>query len=338
MRAARTLAWVVICALGGCASAQRAQRPHSEPQTVEHAPAQGTAGDAQPKVTARPLLPVKHLKPRHKRARGAKLLPMARTLRGFLAIRGTMHRRRGKVMPDEVDHQWRNLFESLEDAAAEPVEPEREDEMLSTLMRMRMTLETEFEMDTRRYKSVSPELAGLWKDTLAGLDEQIAMMKANSSNTGFSMGESMDEDAVVTLQHPVYIVNVTSYFGRRRDPILRRQTRFHAGVDFGGAQGTLVMAAGPGVVAYADWQGGAGNHVIVVHPNGYRSHYSHLSRILVRQGMTVPAGAPLGLMGDTGRATGPHLHFAVSKHGSFVDPLDVLGVPLSRHGLAQPDS
>ena len=63
-----------------------------------------------------------------------------------------------------------------------------------------------------------------------------------------------------------------------------------------------------------------------------------MAKILVEQGTPVDAGTPLGLMGQTGRATGPHLHFAVSRHGSFLDPLEVVDVPLGVDGNVVPRS
>lgn len=330
---------VLLSVCAGCATTRQASQPQPPP-TPAVAPTVAASEPPPPAEDKRPALPVRKVRPAPRAVlpAGTQPLPASVTLRRFMAVRTAQMRRRGATMPEDVDRTWRQLFEDLEDISAENVEEGREGELLSTLMRLRMSVDAEFDMDKRRYKTVPDELPGLVRDALAGLDEQVHMLRATANPSGFALAEHQDPAAVVTLRHPVHLVNVTSYFGRRRDPILRTQTRFHAGVDFGGAQGTLVMAAGPGVVAHADWQGGGGNHVIVVHPNGLRSHYSHLSRILVRQGMVVDTGAPLGLMGDTGRATGPHLHFSVSKHGAFVDPLDVMDIPMNRDGPVDPES
>jgi murein DD-endopeptidase MepM/ murein hydrolase activator NlpD len=104
-----------------------------------------------------------------------------------------------------------------------------------------------------------------------------------------------------------------------------RGSRFHAGVDIVAAQGTQVRAAAPGRVIFAGFAlGGWGKLVIVSHSNGVTTMYAHLSTIGVRRGALVGTGARLGLVGATGEATGPHLHFEVRFRGAAVDPLPAL--------------
>lgn len=105
-----------------------------------------------------------------------------------------------------------------------------------------------------------------------------------------------------------------------------RGSRFHAGVDFPAERGTSVTAAAGGRVAYADLrEGGHGNLVVVRHRRGVRTFYAHLSRIDVVVGQRVSRGEQLGLVGSTGRSTGPHLHFETRLRGALVDPLRSLG-------------
>ena len=104
-----------------------------------------------------------------------------------------------------------------------------------------------------------------------------------------------------------------------------RGLRFHAGLDMPAPSGTGVAAVAPGRVAYAGWRaGGWGRLVVVAHRAGVRSLYAHLSRIDVRLGERVETGFQLGLVGATGDATGPHLHFEVRVRGAAVDPLPAL--------------
>jgi murein DD-endopeptidase MepM/ murein hydrolase activator NlpD len=104
-----------------------------------------------------------------------------------------------------------------------------------------------------------------------------------------------------------------------------RGLRFHAGLDLPAPSGTGVAAAAPGRVSYAGWRaGGWGRLVVVAHRDGVRSLYAHLSRIDVRLGQRVEAGFQLGLVGATGDATGPHLHFEVRVRGAAVDPVPAL--------------
>lgn len=104
-----------------------------------------------------------------------------------------------------------------------------------------------------------------------------------------------------------------------------RSDRFHAGIDIPAAVGTPVAAAAPGRVVYAGWRdGGWGLEVTIAHGSGVRTIYAHLSRVDVALGQQVPTGAPVGLVGATGDANGPHLHFEVRLRGAAVDPLSAL--------------
>ena len=104
-----------------------------------------------------------------------------------------------------------------------------------------------------------------------------------------------------------------------------RGNRFHAGIDIIAPTGTPVLATRAGrVVSAGRARGGWGKLVVVSHSDGVQSLYAHLSKVDVRRGQSVPAGARLGLVGSTGDATGPHLHFEVRLSGAAVDPLAAL--------------
>jgi murein DD-endopeptidase MepM/ murein hydrolase activator NlpD len=104
-----------------------------------------------------------------------------------------------------------------------------------------------------------------------------------------------------------------------------RDDRFHAGVDFPANAGTPVGAAASGYVSWAGWMdGGFGYTVRVVHPRGVVTCYAHLSHVSVDVGQRVSAGTLVGLVGATGHASGPHLHFEVRVRGATVDPLPAL--------------
>jgi murein DD-endopeptidase MepM/ murein hydrolase activator NlpD len=107
-----------------------------------------------------------------------------------------------------------------------------------------------------------------------------------------------------------------------------RGTRFHGGLDFPAPTGTAVSAAGRGHVVYAaQHAGGWGKLVVIKHGSGVRTLYAHLSRIDVTVRQRVPSGAVVGLVGATGHATGPHLHFEVLVRGAVVDPLTAFAAP-----------
>jgi peptidoglycan hydrolase-like protein with peptidoglycan-binding domain len=124
--------------------------------------------------------------------------------------------------------------------------------------------------------------------------------------------------AALPLSWPVQIPTLGDRFGPRRD-------RFHSGVDFIAPSGTPVYAAREGRVVFAGWaDGGYGFLVVVAHGKGERTWYAHLSRIDVRPGVWVGTGVRVGLVGATGDATGPHLHFEVRIRGAVIDPLRAL--------------
>ncbi len=113
--------------------------------------------------------------------------------------------------------------------------------------------------------------------------------------------------------------SVSSGYGERTDPINRNRA-LHTGVDFELPTGTPVVAAGAGEVTEAGWDAQYGQTVVIQHLGGYASRYAHASELLVRKGDAVKAGQTIARSGNTGRSTGPHLHFEVLKQGKFVDP------------------
>jgi murein DD-endopeptidase MepM/ murein hydrolase activator NlpD len=118
---------------------------------------------------------------------------------------------------------------------------------------------------------------------------------------------------------PASVRSITSGFGYRRDPF-NGHAAMHSGIDFKGAVGSPIFAAAEGRVTYAGWRGGYGKAVEVTHANGLMTRYAHLSRIDVKVGQMVAAGATLGGLGSTGRSTGPHLHFEVRINDRAVNP------------------
>jgi len=115
------------------------------------------------------------------------------------------------------------------------------------------------------------------------------------------------------------IRSISSTFGWRRSP-LSRGGRYHRGVDIRGAYGKPVLAAATGYVTYAGRDPGYGNLVVVNHGSGMYTWYGHLSRIHVGKGAKVTRGQRIGVVGSTGQATGPHLHFEVRVNGVPVNP------------------
>jgi len=115
--------------------------------------------------------------------------------------------------------------------------------------------------------------------------------------------------------------SLTSPFGERDHVMGGSGTQFHAGVDLAVPIGSPVRAAQEGIVVFAGYNGDYGKVVKLDHLNGYSTLYAHNARIFVHVGQTVKQGQVICLSGNTGRSTGPHLHFEVHKDGWPIDPL-----------------
>jgi murein DD-endopeptidase MepM/ murein hydrolase activator NlpD len=117
-------------------------------------------------------------------------------------------------------------------------------------------------------------------------------------------------------------VHFSGGYGWRSDPFYHVQ-KFHHGIDFGGPEGTSIYAAGSGRVEKAEFNwGGYGNMVLIDHGFGYHTRYAHLSAINVEKGETVTRGQIVGLMGNTGRSKGTHLHYEVLFKNKDVNPIN----------------
>lgn len=113
---------------------------------------------------------------------------------------------------------------------------------------------------------------------------------------------------------------VSSSFGYRSDPF-KGSSSFHAGIDIAAETGDFVFAAQGGTVMAAERSPARGNYIVIDHENGLKTSYMHLSSLAVSAGDKVVKGQRIGQVGSTGRSTGPHLHFQVSKQNKTVNPL-----------------
>jgi murein DD-endopeptidase MepM/ murein hydrolase activator NlpD len=122
------------------------------------------------------------------------------------------------------------------------------------------------------------------------------------------------------LAEPLDAYKVTSPFGKRRDPFNRRWA-MHEGVDLVAPLKTPIVATAPGTVVFAGWKGSYGRLVEISHGPRVTTRYAHLAEILVEHGDTVQTGERIGLLGSSGRSTGPHLHYEVLFDKVHRDPM-----------------
>ena len=131
------------------------------------------------------------------------------------------------------------------------------------------------------------------------------------------------------LRTPLRYDHISSPYNlKRQHPILKRIMP-HLGIDYSAATGTPIWAAADGLISFAGRRGANGNLVSVRHGHGFESHYAHLWKIGhgIKSGVKVTQRQVLGLVGSTGRSTGPHLHFALKRNGRFLDPATQLNGP-----------
>lgn len=113
---------------------------------------------------------------------------------------------------------------------------------------------------------------------------------------------------------------ITSDFGYRSNPFTGKQTETHSGLDFKGNIGDPIKTTADGTIEFAGVKGGYGNCIIVAHENNVKTLYGHLSKIRVRENQKVNAGDVIGDLGNTGRSTGPHLHYEIIVNNEKINP------------------
>ena len=133
--------------------------------------------------------------------------------------------------------------------------------------------------------------------------------------------EDIKRIAMIPSLRPVEEGYLNSTFGYRMDPI-DNVKRFHQGQDITVKTGSPIYAPADGVVKRAYYAGGFGNHIKLEHGSGYTTLFAHLSKIKVKHGQKVKRGEIIGLTGNTGRSTAPHLHYEIHHNGKPQNPLD----------------
>ncbi len=156
----------------------------------------------------------------------------------------------------------------------------------------------------------------------AGKTHQAMWFQAPGSDAGKGSYYALDGTSLrrAFLSSPVEFSRISSGFAMRFHPVLK-QFRAHLGTDFAASTGTPARTVGDGVVSFAGVQNGYGNVVFIRHSGNKETVYAHLSKLLVQRGDTVSQGQTIGLVGATGWATGPHLHFEVRINGVQHDPM-----------------
>ncbi|WP_171683171.1 M23 family metallopeptidase [Paenibacillus planticolens] len=162
----------------------------------------------------------------------------------------------------------------------------------------------------------------LGEETLASftaLNSEVKELQTSLIETKQKVADKQHLLAITPTLFPTNTKVVTSTFGYRTDPFTHRPS-FHSGIDFGARENDAVYATADGKVVSTGKDIYHGNNIVIEHSKGLRTWYMHLNKILVNNGDNVVKGSTIGLVGSTGRSTGPHLHYEVLKNGESIDP------------------
>jgi len=159
--------------------------------------------------------------------------------------------------------------------------------------------------------------------TLASLIENIeAREEVYNKMEAMLLKQSVLKETLPSL-YPVNVPYTSSSYGWRRDPILGKRA-FHEGIDFSAAHGEPIYATAGGIVEKAGRAGAYGNLVTINHGGGLQTRYAHISKILVKKGDIVKKEDLIAYVGNTGRSTGPHLHYEIRLNKHSLDPKQYL--------------
>ncbi len=166
--------------------------------------------------------------------------------------------------------------------------------------------------------------------SVSGITKRFYQYKSPTDGSIDYFDEQGKSNRKFLMRKPISEGIFRSGFGMRYHPILH-VSRLHSGVDWANSIGTPILAAGDGIVSFADWDTGYGRHVEIQHAYDFTTTYSHMSAFAkgITEGVHVRQGQVIGYLGNSGLATGPHLHYEVLVKGEFKDPM-AIKLPRSR--------
>ncbi|MCI8623970.1 MAG: M23 family metallopeptidase [Provencibacterium sp.] len=201
------------------------------------------------------------------------------------------------------------------------------------------------EGDTKSVSAVigSEELTGFlqenlpvyWRDLLnrfgllseEAVEDGMGGVYPGTLNAGAERPRNVTFSPVLLTAQPRVPVSgrVSSGFGWRDNPLAPGRYDFHTGLDIAAAEGTVILAALPGVVSDTGYSDSYGNYLHIAHAGGLETHYAHCAELIAKTGEVIRQGERIALVGSTGNVTGPHLHFEIRQQGLCCDPLPQLG-------------
>lgn len=183
--------------------------------------------------------------------------------------------------------------------------------------------------ESGRGGAIATDIPALEADTRdkLGNAQQLALYLKRQLSTDVrpALEATLAYEAAIPSRKPIGDSSeMTSTFGKRSNPFGFGSREFHNGLDFVDEYGAPVIATAPGKVVEAGYNGGYGNQIAIQHEYGYQTLYAHLSEIRVELGDPIGRGDIIGALGNTGRSTGPHLHYEVRLNGKPINPQNFL--------------
>ncbi len=255
-----------------------------------------------------------------------------------------------------LEQDYKNYLKGLSSLQAEYEkndEPEKA-EMVKDMIEYEKTIrkntnheltDEDFEDDSEKDKAkIQPAKVKTAKSEEKGkpkVEKQKKVEKPNASKSSKEKPEKQEPETIIEnveeltpkndadpytpnlVPLPESASRITSPFGTRMHPVLKREMK-HNGVDFGSPMNTKTYAAANGRVTVAQYSKSFGNFIMIEHENGYVTVYAHLESMSVKPGDVVKKGDEIALSGNTGRSTGPHLHYEIRLDGTPIDPDDYL--------------
>jgi murein DD-endopeptidase MepM/ murein hydrolase activator NlpD len=170
--------------------------------------------------------------------------------------------------------------------------------------------------------------ADLITETTKGLDtlsEVVRLQRASYDEVKKQVHNNEEMLASIPTTLPVALNTNTIYLASAFGPCMHpfyKMLKFHKGMDFSGPIGTPILSTGKGTVEACGNAKGVGKFVLINHGFNYHSFYAHLEKIEVKKGQSVKRGDVIGLLGNSGQVSGPHLHYEVHKNGNPIDPIN----------------
>lgn len=246
------------------------------------------------------------------------------TLSGIAATYGLTLEKLLAMNPDYSEETYIRIGDLINVTVPEPE--------LSVIVTKQKSYEEYFDLPVEYIKndSMYTTYSNVINEGISGHRAVIANIQyTNGTQTNIEILEQkVTQEAVArvvevgTLTPPTYIRPVSA--GYISSNYGFRWGRLHGGIDYACCTGTSVMASSSGYIVEAGWNGSYGYTVLINHPDGKQTRYAHLSRLYVSCGQSISQGEVIGLSGNTGNSTGPHLHFEIIVGGSRVNPLNYL--------------